>query len=121
MADRIPDEQLRELIALGEKATPRPWISHGQRWGTHRIRESERLSLVNSVGYGVCFTESDPAFIAASANLAVPLAEEVLRLRAEVARLTAKYVRCIGCGARDPLEEGTYCLRCVREGDRRAE
>lgn len=27
--------------------------------------------------------------------------------------------RCIGCGAPDPLVKGSYCLRCVVEGDRR--
>lgn len=108
MAERIPDAKLRELIALGEKATPRPWISHGQRWGTHRIRESERLSLVNSVGYGVCFTESDPAFIAASANLAVPLAEEVLALRAENATLRRLMEHAARCEIRNPAE----CNEC---------
>lgn len=26
---------------------------------------------------------------------------------------------CIGCGAPDPLVKGSYCLRCVQEGERR--
>lgn len=46
------------------------------------------------------------------------LKSAIAGLRAENARLQEKYVRCVGCGGRDPLVEDSYCLRCVQEGDR---
>lgn len=78
----IQDEELRALIELGGKATERPWLVSGfEVYAPGRGCVAD-LPTPNTDG---CFeVSSNASFIAASANLAVPLAEECLRLRAEV-------------------------------------
>lgn len=77
----IDDKSLSELIELGEKATERPWLYDDSKIGTARIPGSKTVAIASGVLVGRIYEDADRAFIAASANLAIPLALEVRRLR----------------------------------------
>ena len=114
----IDTATLTELIELGEKATERPWkwtAGHGSPQLEGNIYDSDMNPVLVAEGCGNdsqtssgvrgCMPEKlldelracplhpsnrDRAYIAASANLAVPLAREVMRLREENERMRAK-------------------------------
>ena len=93
------DDELRKLIALGEKATARPW-GRGNFFDL-AIMQTDK----DSDGYGVAFCypwgeptdrlpanaiqkrERDCAYITAAANLAPAIARELIEAREEIQRL----------------------------------
>lgn len=88
----LHEDELRELIAQGEKASSRPYAESGMRvvggadwneiadcWPTPRLPMDQG--------------HSNAVYIASAANLAVPLASEVLRLREENDRLRQDQAR----------------------------
>lgn len=83
----IQDEELRDLIELGNAATARPWLYDPEEMQM-LPSPSRRFDLEGREGWcGEAAGGNDGRFIVASANLAVPLAEEVLRLRAALVEI----------------------------------
>ena len=95
----ITDDELRALIAAGDKATPRPW-GRGNFFDL-AIMQTDK----DSDGYGVAFCypwgeptdklpahaiqkwDRDCAYITAAANLAPDIARELIEAREEVQSL----------------------------------
>jgi len=84
------DDELRKLIALGEKATARPWNISGTRaihdrptkYTASGVRVGETANLVATTEQ-----ETDAAYITAAANLAPEIAAELIAAREEIQRL----------------------------------
>ncbi|MDL2279848.1 hypothetical protein LJC15_04200 [Desulfovibrio sp. OttesenSCG-928-G11] len=80
-------EQISELLALAEKATPRPWYCTTTGAGIPCVNYSQPDDYH---GLPVCIEgmrKGNIPYIAAACNLAPALAREVERLRAEVESL----------------------------------
>ena len=89
------EDELRELIALGDKATPRPWrgdrydgtVKYGIKGGSDNgyvllyNDDAERSQFSRDLG------NCDDEFIIAAANLAQTIARELIAAREEVQSL----------------------------------
>lgn len=128
MTNPIPTATLLELIELGEKATERPWKCWNG-WGPSKGDGLMRCERIGPSGSFDGITPSSPEecidlkaktedfeFLAASANLAVPLAREVMRLR-EVLREIAHAPEYDGSLCPDPED----CPNCIAKEALRAQ
>ena len=105
----ITDDELRDLIALGDKATARPWNCDTQLGNVEPYTDEHEIGVYDGVdhedyGYdangirhqasiGFCYSDSDgedalnnAAYITAAANLAPAIARELIEARAELAK-----------------------------------
>lgn len=88
------DDELRELIALGEKAQPRPWTNVYNGAVTKNVCQQPpnswgnelRLLLANCSMSGLYGTQN-ATYIVAAANLAPEIAAELIAAREEVQSL----------------------------------
>lgn len=91
------DDELRALIALGEKATARPWSFYDafDVVGNPGIVAANRLGTNDTTVIGACphgydeirVIEADAAYLCAAANLAPEIAAELIAAREEVQSL----------------------------------
>ena len=104
------DDELRDLIALGDKATARPWNCDTQLGNVEPYTDEHEIGVYDGVdhedyGYdangirhqasiGFCYSDSDgedalnnAAYITAAANLAPDIARELIEARALVEQL----------------------------------
>lgn len=86
----MTNEQIKELLALEEKATPGPWFEQYQYDGGRTVatmRSVDTLMCINRAmhadGNPAKYTKENGMLIAAARNAIRPLCEEVLRLRGE--------------------------------------
>ena len=105
------DDELRELIALGDKATARPWNCDTQLGNVEPYTDEHEIGVYDGVdhedyGYdangirhqasiGFCYSDSDgedalnnAAYITAAANLAPDIARELIEARELPAKIT---------------------------------
>lgn len=88
------DDELRALIALGEKAQPRPWTNVYNGAVTKNVCQQPpnswgnelRLLLANCSMSGLYGTQN-ATYIVAAANLAPEIAAELIAAREEIRRL----------------------------------
>lgn len=101
------DDELRKLIALGEKATARPWRTWNSEYGFVGIANNEAVDLgIAERASDICTVQlemnencvDDAAYITAAANLAPEIAAELIAARflVEQLRKAIESVRDVG-------------------------
>lgn len=90
----LSDEKIREILAIEERATPKPWFEQYEYDGGRTVcqmRSTDTTFCVNRAAHveGNPYekTKENGSLIATARNHIRGLGEEVLRLRAEVASL----------------------------------
>lgn len=121
----LTDDQIRELLALAEKATPGPWFSRFKRplpagWllATVESRPDPAGDLLHPAVCDSPNGDSDAQFIAAMREAGPALAEEVLRLRALLLKAETAYDGLLKDIVKVNVEWSHRCLAAEAERDR---